>query len=156
MAKKRLKVVPAVYVTVLKNRKVLLLRRFQTGYLDGYWDLPSGHVEAGETLKECCVRELKEEAGLKTKAFGLKLIHVYQNFSTPESPYFGYIFRANRWTGEPSIQEPAKCDDLSLFPLNKLPLKTVPQVREALKNVNTRSKVTFSLLGANHKILRTD
>ncbi|MBI2009406.1 NUDIX domain-containing protein [Candidatus Saccharibacteria bacterium] len=156
MTKERLKVVPAVYITVLKDREVLLLRRFQTGYLDGYWDLPSGHVEAGETLKECCVRELKEEAGLKTKAFGLKLIHVYQNFSTPESPYFGYIFRASRWTGKPSIQEPTKCNDLSFFPLNKLPLKTVPQVREALKNVNTRSKVTFSLLGANHIILRTD
>src|SRR3989344_2550591 len=90
---KRLKVVPAIYITILKNQKVLLLRRFQTGYLDGYWDLPSGHVEAGETLKECCVRELKEETGLKTEISDLKLIHVYQNFANPESPYFGYIFR---------------------------------------------------------------
>ncbi len=153
---KRLKVVPAIYITILKNKRVLLLRRFQTGYLDGYWDLPSGHVEAGETLKECCIRELMEETGLKTEISDLKLIHVYQNFANPESPYFGYIFRANHWQGEPSIQEPSKCDDMNFFSVNKLPPRTVPQVREALKNVKTHSNVTFSLLGVNHKILRTD
>jgi 8-oxo-dGTP pyrophosphatase MutT (NUDIX family) len=28
------------------------------------WDLPKGHVEAGEDLKECAVREVCEECGL--------------------------------------------------------------------------------------------
>lgn len=153
---KRLKVVPAVYVAVLNGKSVLLLRRYQTGYLDGYYDLPSGHVEAGETIKECCIRELKEETSLKTSSQSLRLIHIYQNFASPETPYFGYIFRADQWSGEPSIRETNKCDDMAFFPLNKLPAKTIPQVREALRNVNTRSKITFSLLGIDHTILRTD
>ena len=152
----RLRVVPAVYITILKKKKIFLLRRFQTGYLDGYWDLPSGHVEAGETLKECCVRELKEETSLKTKISDLKLIHVYQNFANPESAYFGYIFRADHWQGRPSIQEPTKCDDMNFFLLSKLPPKIVPQVKEALNNIDAETEVTFSLLGLNHKILRTD
>ncbi len=29
------------------------------------WDLPKGHIEKGETLKECAIREFEEETGLK-------------------------------------------------------------------------------------------
>jgi len=31
------------------------------------WDLPKGHVDEGETNKECALRELFEETGIKEK-----------------------------------------------------------------------------------------
>lgn len=31
---------------------------------DGQWIVPGGHVEKGETMRECVVREIKEETGL--------------------------------------------------------------------------------------------
>ncbi len=46
MADKRFMTRQAVFVVLRNgNGEVLLQQRANTGYLDGYWDLPSGHVE---------------------------------------------------------------------------------------------------------------
>jgi len=50
-------------VLVHKNGKVLLIKRGKDPY-KGYWSLPGGSHEAGETLEECARRELLEETGL--------------------------------------------------------------------------------------------
>lgn len=41
-----------------KNEILMMYRR-------GFWDLPKGHVDEGETLEDCAVREVQEETGLK-------------------------------------------------------------------------------------------
>lgn len=40
----RHKVVPAVYAVFRDGDRLLLLRRANTGYYDGYYSLPAGHV----------------------------------------------------------------------------------------------------------------
>jgi 8-oxo-dGTP diphosphatase len=65
---------------VLRNDKneILLQQRSGTGYLDGYWDLPSGHVEYGESLLRSVVRETKEEVGVEVAPEDSRLIHIDQ------------------------------------------------------------------------------
>ncbi|MFH1669466.1 MAG: NUDIX domain-containing protein [Candidatus Woesearchaeota archaeon] len=65
MAKKRHQNVPASYLTLFKDDKVLLLRRFNTGYEDGNYSMVAGHVDPGETFTQCIIREAKEEAGIE-------------------------------------------------------------------------------------------
>ena len=48
MLKDRNKAVPAVYLILKEGDKILLGRRVNTGYHDGDYTVPSGHVEAGE------------------------------------------------------------------------------------------------------------
>ena len=35
----------------------------------GAWVLPGGHIEVGESLEECAVREIKEETGINIEIF---------------------------------------------------------------------------------------
>ena len=50
-------------VVTNKEGKVLFI------YRNEKWDLPKGKVEKGETIKECAIREVEEETGVK----GLKV-----------------------------------------------------------------------------------
>lgn len=52
-------------VVVGKNGKVLLIRRSKEKEINpGMWDLPGGHIEKSETVKEALLREVQEETGL--------------------------------------------------------------------------------------------
>lgn len=139
----RVKVTPSIFAALVKDGGVLLIRRQNTGWCDGYYDLPAGHLEDQEKLKEATVRELREETGIKVKPNNLKLIHIHQNHHRPDNPHYGYIFRANEWLGEPKLSEPEKSDDIGFFDLDNLPVKITPYVREALKNLSS-DQVTIS------------
>lgn len=44
---------------------VLIIERVTDDFLGGFFELPSGHIEPGETLLDGLVREVQEETGLK-------------------------------------------------------------------------------------------
>lgn len=57
-----------------KNRqKVLLTRRRD----NGLWCLPGGHMDPGESVEECCMREVLEETSLQVRV--VRLTGVYSN-----------------------------------------------------------------------------
>jgi ADP-ribose pyrophosphatase YjhB (NUDIX family) len=66
--------------------KILLTRRTD----NGRWCLPGGAMDPGESLEECCVREVWEETGLIVRV--VRLIGVY---STPHR--ITYYADGNRW-----------------------------------------------------------
>lgn len=48
----------------------------------GMWDLPKGHREDGESLRECAAREVCEECGLRAEALevGAELIRTEHSY----------------------------------------------------------------------------
>lgn len=46
---------------IIEDGRLLVARRAPAEKLAGYWELPGGKVEVGETPQECLKRELSEE-----------------------------------------------------------------------------------------------
>ena len=144
--------IPAVYLFLIKNNKVLMIRRAGTSYFNGYYSLPAGHVEAGELPLSCMIREAKEEIGITLLKKNVEMVHSqYRTKNDETADRVNYFFKASTWSGEPKNMELHKCDDMSWFPLAKLPIKTVPEVRLALKCYS--KKISYSEMPYNKKDL---
>lgn len=56
-----------VDMLVVKNKKILLVKRTGKWLETGKWALPGGFLERNETGAEAAAREIEEETGYKTK-----------------------------------------------------------------------------------------
>ena len=63
------------HTMLIRKGSVFLLRRYKTGLLDGWYSLPGGHMELGETITECATRECYEEVGIELESIELRRIH---------------------------------------------------------------------------------
>jgi 8-oxo-dGTP diphosphatase len=54
----------AVVAVIRRAGRVLVIQRGPRATLAGYWCLPSGRIEPGETQAQTVVREMREELGL--------------------------------------------------------------------------------------------
>ncbi|MBN1683912.1 MAG: NUDIX domain-containing protein [Gammaproteobacteria bacterium] len=139
MNKSRFKLVPAVYLILIQDQKILMLQRYNTGYEDGKYSLVAGHVESKETFRQAMVREAKEEAGIILPFEHLKVVHVMHRYEPSDPSYIAEridaFIQTEQWKGELKNQEPHKCNDLGWFPLNDLPRNTIPYVEYAIRNI---------------------
>ena len=142
--KKRHKNIPASYLVLFKEDKVLLLKRFNTGYEDNKYSFIAGHVDAGETFTQAIIREAFEEAGIKLLEKDLKILHVMHRKSI-DSERVDIFFTANKWTGDLKNKEPHKCSELKWFEMNKLPENVIPYIRKVIQNI--KSKKIYSEFG---------
>jgi 8-oxo-dGTP diphosphatase len=134
----RFRVVPAAYVVVRRGDEVLLLLRANTGYMDGYWAVPAGHVEQGESAIAAAVRELKEEVGLHVDPADLvpvTAMHRTGGNGDPIDERVDFFFMASKWSGEPRLMEPEKAAGLEWYSLDKLPEPLVPHEARVLAAV---------------------
>jgi 8-oxo-dGTP diphosphatase len=129
--KERFKLIPSVYVFLIKGEKILLLRRFQTGYEDGKYGLPAGHADGGETMRQAMAREGLEEIGISINVDDLKLSLTMHRWCG-DHERIDLFFSLERWEGEIKNIEPEKCDDLSWFLLDKLPKNTISYIKKAI------------------------
>lgn len=107
-----------VGVMIFKNGKVLLTQR-KGSHGAGEYAFPGGHLEFGESIKECAIRETKEEAGIKIK--DIKFLFC-ANVTKYEGKHYAHIGLIAKWkNGEPQLLEPEKSSGWKWYPLNKLP-----------------------------------
>jgi ADP-ribose pyrophosphatase YjhB (NUDIX family) len=119
------------YLFLVKDGKILLQRRFQTGFEDGNYGVPAGHMDGDETPREACARECVEEIGVALRPEDLTVVHtMYRKAANDER--IDFFMTASRYEGEVQNLEPHKCDDLQWFPLDALPDNTIDYVRQAI------------------------
>ncbi|TVO59543.1 NUDIX hydrolase [Denitromonas ohlonensis] len=119
-----------VHVILPQAGAVLLMRRANTGFFDGLFSLPGGHVEAGESIRMAAIREMAEELDVCLTVADLDLVGVVHRLS--DTNRIDFFLRARRWQGEPRRAEPDKCDALGWYSPAALPANTVAYIREAL------------------------
>lgn len=135
----------AVYLILQKGEKILLARRYETGWMDGMYGLIAGHLDGNESVSKAIIREAKEEAGITIKESDLIPAHVMHRQSPDKVEYIDFFYLAKKWDGTPKIQEPGKCDKMEWFDSNNLPKTLLPYIKDAINNYNT--KIPFSEIG---------
>lgn len=137
--KKKFKVIQAAGGVVDKGGKILLIFR------KGRWDIPKGKLDKGEKKKDCAVREVEEETGVKVsieKKIG-STWHTYVNKKK-------YILKKTHWYV-------MKCeDDANMAPQSEEDIDEVrwmglSELRAALYNSYRSIRVVIQ---EYHKILK--
>ena len=138
MSKNRYKSLAAVFAIILKDEQVLLQKRVNTGYKDGFYDLgTSGHLEENESLKEAMQRELSEELGLSVPLENIQYSSmIHKNDNETGLVYINVYFIITDFTGEPHIMEPEKNAELKWVSLNNLPENLIEDRKIALTNMS--------------------
>ena len=121
-----------VHLFFFRENQILMLRRFNTGYADGQYSVPAGHLDGGETVIAAAAREALEEVGVRIEAQDIEFSSVMHRMDGEERVDF--FVRVQRWYGEPANTEPEKCDDLRWVDVDALPENTIPYIRNALSN----------------------
>lgn len=143
MSSQRFNFRAAVYLVLIEKDKVLLSRRFNTGWMDGMYTLPAGHVDGNETLQMAMSREAKEELDISILPEDLSILHMMHKKSDYE--YFDFFLEVKKYSGILKNNEEDKCDEIKFFPLDSLPENTLEYIKIALGQIAKGEK--FSSLG---------
>ncbi|MDB5170504.1 MAG: mismatch repair protein MutT [Candidatus Saccharibacteria bacterium] len=128
--------IPVVSVIIRKDNKVLLIHRSGTGYMDGYYCGPGGHVEDHESFAQAAQREVKEEIGISVTPEQLSFTCMLHENYIDADVRVAAVFEITQWQGEPYNAEPEKHDDMGWFALDELPENLVPTYITALQNLD--------------------
>jgi 8-oxo-dGTP diphosphatase len=133
------------HIILRAGDRLVLTLRAATLPGGGWWQLPGGHLEPGETLPECAIREAREEVGVLIAREDLRFVHVSHVLTRTGATRLALFFEATRWRGTPANHEPVFCDDLGFFPLGQLPAPIVPYIAHAISSYLRREP--FSVVG---------
>ncbi|HSV31456.1 MAG TPA: HAD-IIA family hydrolase [Atribacteraceae bacterium] len=117
------RVVPAVAAFIFDSSgRILLIKRVD----NGYWTLPTGHVEKGESTEEAVIREVREETGLFGRVQALTGVQSDPRTMTLVSPTgevlqyvtTGYLCEV---TGGTLYGASSEVREVGYFPVSQLP-----------------------------------
>ena len=142
--RERFRLSVSVFAVLRRDDEVLLIRRSNTGWLDGLLSVPAGAMDGEEAAAVAAAREANEEASVTVQPDALRLAHTL-HCRTGSDEWMGLFFEASSWHGTPKIGEPDKHSDLTWTPVSALPDDLVPYVRQALTCIS--SDIAYSEYG---------
>ncbi len=139
--------VPVAIIIVLRQGDhVLLAKRANTGFKDGYFALPGGKHDGNEPLVEGVVREAKEELGIDclTKDVEFRGI-IHTQMPEPYTEVMYIIFEIVKYEGTVVNNEPHKCSEIQFFHVDNLPDKMTEVSRRCV--INTFAGIQYDEMG---------
>jgi 8-oxo-dGTP diphosphatase len=121
----RRRVVVDVILLLMRNGRVLLRERANTGYGDGAYEPPSGELADRETIVETAIR-VASAAGIVIGPQNVSLAHVMHDVSG--GGRIAFFLSVSGWTGRPASA------DVRWFPVGDLPTNMLDRARVALRN----------------------
>jgi len=116
---------------VERDNLVLLTRRKSEGLLGGLWEFPGGQIEDGESSRNACEREIREETGLTVEVEEqIALVkHAYTHFKVEID-----VYRCRYRGGAVVLDGPVDhrwivLEDVGRFPLPKATHKILPHLK---------------------------
>ncbi len=110
-----------VVAALVRDGRVLLVHRNPSrhAYPD-VWDLPGGHIEAGETELAALTREMHEELGVRiAPASVIHLCRLEAGSGGESLRLSGWL--VDEWQGTPTNAAPDEHDDIRWFRPEELP-----------------------------------
>jgi 8-oxo-dGTP diphosphatase len=126
-----------LHLILRQGVRILLGLRWNTGFSDGLYHLPAGHLEDGETISAGAIREAREELGIDIHPADLHLVHVMHQ----RSGRLSLFFEVGKWSGDLVNAEPDKCESLDWIPGDRLPENMVPYAAVALQLIRNGENV---------------
>ena len=125
-----------INLIIKKDDKVLLFFRNDGffNYDGGWWVLPAGHIEQGETAMAAAIREAKEELDIDIDSDDIKCVHVTSNLAS-RTESFDFFFEVSKYTGTIRNCEWDKCADMQYFTLDEV---------ANLKNVVSTTRISLA------------
>ncbi|KTD99120.1 MULTISPECIES: NUDIX hydrolase [unclassified Pseudoalteromonas] len=108
-----------VAVIIMRQNTILLGERIGA-HGANTWATPGGHLEFGEAVEQCAIREVCEETGLNVSKI-TKLDFTNDIFSAENKHYITLYVKAEYEGGEPTLYEPDKCIQWRWCDINNLP-----------------------------------
>jgi 8-oxo-dGTP diphosphatase len=125
-AEHRRKVHVDVILLLMRNGRILLRERANTGYGDGAYEPPTGQLSDRETIVETAIRVAWAEAGVTIGAENVSLAHVMQDVSG--SGRIAFVLTVTGW------QTDRTSPGATWFPVGNLPTNMLDRCRVALHN----------------------
>jgi 8-oxo-dGTP diphosphatase len=108
-----------VAVIVTQDGRVLLLKR-RGSHGEGTWAPPGGHLEFGESLEACAMRETHEETGLVIGTVHFVAI-TNDVFESEQKHYVTIWVEGTYESGQATVAYPEKVEEVAWVPWNALP-----------------------------------
>jgi len=139
MKRELFKLAPFVSILLKKDNKVLLVERTNTRWYSGFFVLPGGKVDQGETVFQAAARELEEELGIKLDLASSKVVHVCHFKSEVGLEGLDFYVQAEKWHGEICNMEPDKHGQIKWFDINNLPENIFPGHKNAIHEIEKKT-----------------
>jgi A/G-specific adenine glycosylase len=119
---------------VVRQGRLLLTRRPETGLLGGLWELPGGVVREGEAPVRACADRIREVVGLDVGVARhlVTVNHAYTHFKLRLDIYLCGQPEGRVRRNGPSAHEWVSLERLGRLPLHKAVHKALPVIREIL------------------------